>query len=148
MPWTNVQCQDPVTAAAYAFYFESLTTSLNQSFPLGDNPWAQFILAPTTIRLAIHALLLRFLPQDEEELFRYLRQAILNAKAISILSARYLNPSSHSRGTKQTTAVVVTVDLQHFATLTSAIVILSQKGKVELAFSGSHSSQCRNCWRY
>jgi len=111
---------------------------------MGENPWAQFILAPTTIQLAIHALPLRFLPQDEEDLFPYLRQAILNHKATPIVSARYLNPSRHSRGTKQATSVVVTVDRQHVATLTAGVIILSQKGKVELGFSASRSSQCRN----
>jgi len=97
----------------------------------------QFIIAPTAVQLVIHALLLRFLPQDEEELFPYLRQAILNDKATPILSARYLNPSRDSRGTKQATSVVVTVDPQHFTALTSGLVILSQKRKVELAFSPS-----------
>ena len=112
---------------------------------MGENPWAQFILAPTAVQLAIHALPLRFLRQEEEELFPYLRQSILNDKVTPILSARYLNPSRDSRGTKQATSVVVTVDPQHFATLTSGVVILSQTCKVELAFSASHSFQCRNC---
>jgi len=60
---------------------------------VGENPWSPFILAPTAVQLAINALTLRFLPQDEEELFSYLRHAILKDKAIPILSARYLNPS-------------------------------------------------------
>ena len=133
---------------SYAPNLESLTRSLNQSFPVDENPWAQFILAPTAVQLAIHALPLRFLPQDQEELFPYLRQAILNDIATPILSARYLNPSRDSRGTKQATSVVVTIDPQHVAALTSDVVILSQKRKVELAFSARHSFQCKNCWRY
>jgi len=64
-------------AASYAPYFASLTKALNQSFPVGEHPWCTLVLAPTTVQLAIHGLLLRFLPQDEEELFPYLRQAIL-----------------------------------------------------------------------
>jgi len=44
--------------------------------------------------------------------------------------------------------VVVTVHPQHVSTLTMGVVILSQKGKVELAFSATRTSQCRNCWRY
>jgi len=136
-------------ATSYAPYFESLTRSLNQSFPVGENPWAQFILAPTTVQLAIHALLLSFIPQDEEELFPYLRRAILNDKATPILSARYLNASRDSRGTKQATSpVVVTVDPQQDAALTSGVIILTQKPKLELALSASRSAQCRNCWRY
>ena len=132
-------------AASYAPYFESLTRTLNQSFPVGKNRWAPFILAPTAVQLAIHALPLRFLPKDAEELFPYLRQAILNHKATPILSARYLDPSRDSRGTKQATSVVVTVNPQHVAALIPGGVFLSQKRKVELGFSARRSSQCRDC---
>jgi len=62
-------------AASYAPYFESLTRALNQSFSVGENPGALFILAHTAVQPAIHALSLWFLPQDEDELFPYLRQA-------------------------------------------------------------------------
>ena len=44
--------------------------------------------------------------------------------------------------------MVVTVDPQNVSALTSGVVILSQKRKVELAFSSSRTSQCKNCWRY
>jgi len=44
--------------------------------------------------------------------------------------------------------VVITVDPQNVSALTSGVVILSQKRKVELAFSSSRTSQCKNCWRY
>jgi len=120
--------------ASYAPYFESLTRSLNQSFPVGENPWAQLILAPTAVQLAIHALSLRFLPQGEEELFPNLWPAILNHKATPILSAQYLNPCRDSTGTKQATSVVVAVDLHHVVTLTSGFVIITLKPQVELAF--------------
>jgi len=135
-------------AASYAPYFDSLTRALNQSFPVGENPWCTLVLAPTSVQLAIHGLPLRFLPQDEEELFPYIRQAILNDKATQILSARYLNPSRDSRETKQATSVVVTVDPHNVSALTSGVVILSQKRKVELTFSSSKSAQCKHCWRY
>jgi len=97
-------------AALYAPYFLSLTKALNQSFPVGNNPWCTLVLAPTAVQLAIHGLPLRFLPRDEEEVFPYIRQAILNDKATPILSARCLNPSRDSRETKQPTSVVITVD--------------------------------------
>jgi len=135
-------------AASYAPYFDSLTRALNQSFPVGENPWCTLVLAPTAVQLAIHGLPLRFLPQDEEELFPYIRQAILDDKATQILSGRYLNPSRDSRATKQATSVVITVDPHNVSALTSGVVILSQKRKVELAFSSSRTSQCKNCWRY
>jgi len=135
-------------AAPYPSYFVSLTKALNQSFPVGDNPWCTLVLAPTALQLAIHGLPLRFLPQDEEELFPYIRQAILNDKATPVLSARYLNPGRDSRATKQATSVVITVDPQNVSALTSGVLILSQQRKVKLAFSSSRTSQCRNCWRY
>jgi len=135
-------------AASYAAYFVTRTKALNQSFPVGTNPWCTLVLAPTAVQLAIPGLPLRFLRQDEEELFPYIRQVNLNDKATPILSARYLNPSQDSRETKQATAVVITVDPQHVSALTSGVVILSQKRKVQLAFSSSRTSQCRNCWRY
>jgi len=135
-------------AASYTTYFDSLTRALNQSFPVGENPWCTLVLAPTAVQLAIHGLPLRFLPQDEEELFPYVRQAILNDKATPVLSARYLSPDRDSRNAKQATSVVVTVDPQHVSALTSGVFILSQKRKVELAFSASRTSQCKNCWRY
>ena len=77
---------------------------------MGENPWYTLVLAPTAVQLAIHGLPLRFLLQDEEELFPYIGQAILNEKATPVISARYLNPHRDSRGTKQATLVVVTVD--------------------------------------
>jgi len=115
---------------------------------VGDNPWCTLVLAPTAVQLAIHSLPLRFLPQDEEELFPYIRQAVLNDTVTPGLSARYLNPDRDSQSTKQATSVVVTIDPQHVSALTSEVFILSQKGKVELAFSANRTSQCRNCWRY
>jgi len=135
-------------AASYAPSCNSLTRALNQSFPVGENPWCTLVLAPTAVHLAIHGLPLRFLPQEEEELFPYIRQAIPNDKATQVLSTRYLNPSRDSRETKQATSVVMTVDPQNVSALTSGVVILSQKCKVELAFSSSRTSQCKNCWRY
>ena len=135
-------------AASYAPYFDSLTRALNHSFPVGENPWCILVLAPTAVQLAIHGLPLRFLPHDEEELFPYIRQAILNDKVTPILSARYLNPSGDSRATKEAPSVVVTVDPQNVSAFTSGVVILSQKRKVELAFSSSRISQCKNCRRY
>ena len=105
-------------AASYAPYFDSLTRALNQSFPVGENPWCTLVLAPTAVQLAIHGFPLRFLPQDEEELFPYIRHAILNDKATPVLSARYLNPSGDSRATKQATSVVITVDPQKVSALT------------------------------
>jgi len=135
-------------AGSYAPYFDSLTRALNQSFPVDENPGCTLVLTPTAVQLAIDRLPLQILLQDEEELFPYIRQAILNDKATQILSARYLNPSRDSRATKQATSVVVTVNPQNVSALTAGVVILSQKHNIELAFSSSRTSPCKNCWRY
>ena len=127
-------------AASYAPYFDSLTRALNQSFPVGENPGCTLVHAPTAVQLAIHGLPQRFLPQDEEELFPYIRQAIFNDKATQVLSPRYLNPSRDSRETTQATSGVITVDPQNVSALTSGVVILLQKRTVELAFSSSRTS--------
>jgi len=124
-------------AASDAPYFDSLTRALNQSFPVGENPWCTLVLAPTAVQLAIHGLPLRFLPQDEEELFQYICQAILNDKATPVLSAWYLNPDRDYRSNNQATSVVVTGDPQHVPALTSGVFSLLQKRKVELAFSAN-----------
>jgi len=89
-------------------------------------PGPSLSLPSQPIQLAIHALPLRFLLQDEEELFPYLRQAILNAKVTLILSARYLNPSKDSMGTEQPPSAVVTIDPQHIVVVPSGVVIVSQ----------------------
>jgi len=44
--------------------------------------------------------------------------------------------------------VVSTTDPQHISTLTPGVITLSLRRKVELAFSASRTSQCRNCLRY
>jgi len=36
-------------AALYALYFVSLTKAVNQSFPVGNNPWCTLVLAPTAV---------------------------------------------------------------------------------------------------
>ena len=72
-------------AALYAPYLASLTMALNQSFPVGNNLSCTLVLTPTAVQLAIHGLPLRFLPQDEQELFPYIRPAILNDKVTQVL---------------------------------------------------------------
>jgi len=58
---------NPTTpAAAFAPYFDALTTQLNPSFPGGDSPRLPFHLVPIEIQLAIHSMRLAFLPADPE----------------------------------------------------------------------------------
>ena len=113
---------DPTTpAAAFAPYFEALSSQLNKSFPVGDSPWLPFRLAPNEAQLAIHSLPLAFLPEDPEELFPCLAESILNSKNIRILSARYLNPDTRSREGKTATSVIVSVHDGDVLTMGSSI---------------------------
>lgn len=132
-------------AGSYATYFPSLTTALNQTFPVGNNPWCNQVRAPTAVQLAIqwHGLPLQFLTHDEEAHFPYIKGGILNDKGSPVRSARYLNPSSDSQETKEATSLVVTVDTLHVSTLSSGVVILLQNHTVKLAFFTSRTSSVR-----
>jgi len=61
-----------VPAASYAPFFEALSLKLNQSFPVGDNPWLPFRLAPTNLQFAIHGIPLEALPKDDDLLFPHI----------------------------------------------------------------------------
>ena len=101
---------DPSTpAAAFAPYFDALSSQLHKSFPVGDSLWLPCRLAPNQAQLAIHSLPIAFLPEDPEELIPCLAESILNSKIIRILAARYLNPDAHSREGKTATSVMVSV---------------------------------------
>jgi len=94
---TLIVVDTSVPAASYAPYFEALTTKLNQSFPVGPNPWLPFRLAPTSVQLAIHSLLVDYMPLQDEHLFNYLSDSILNSKDVTIFAAHFLNPNRQSR---------------------------------------------------
>jgi len=68
---------DPATpTAAFAPYFDALSSQLNKSFPVGESPWLPFRLASNEAPLAIHSLHIAFLPEDPEELFPYLVDSV------------------------------------------------------------------------
>ena len=74
---------DPLTPAeSYTPYFDDITRRLNQSYPTGSSPWLSFSLAPTTLQLAIHAVPIDVLPDDDDQLFPFLKSSILHAKAV------------------------------------------------------------------
>ena len=50
---TLIVVDTSVPPASYAPYFEAITTKLNQSFPVGENPSLPLRLAPTSVQLAI-----------------------------------------------------------------------------------------------
>ena len=84
----NLLVTDPTTpAAAFAPYFDTLSSQLNKSFPVGESPWLPIRLAPNEVQLAIHSLPIAFLPEDQDELFPCFVESILNSKDIRILAA-------------------------------------------------------------
>ena len=89
---TLIVSDTSVPAASFAPYFDALTKKLNQSYPIGDNPWLPLRLAPTSVQLAIHSLPVPFMPRDDADLMPQLSESILNSKDVTILSARFLNP--------------------------------------------------------
>jgi len=96
-------------ASAYTPYFAPLTSRLNKAFPVGNSPWDLFKPTPNETQLLIHSIPLAFLPSDDVQLFPSLHESIRNARGVSILSARYLNPDPESHDQKSATSVVVTV---------------------------------------
>jgi len=120
-------------AAAFAPYFDALSSQLNKSFPVGDSPWLPFRLAPNETQLAIHSLPIAFLPEDPGELFPCLAESILNSKDVRILTARFLNPDASSREGKTATSVVVSVHPGDVQTMGSSIRLFSRSRTVERA---------------
>ena len=140
---------DPSTPATdYSPFFPALAARLNKSFPVGTSPWLPFRPAPNENQFAIHGLPLRFLPSDPEGLFVYLKAAILNAKGLTISSARFLNPDPDARALKDASSVVVTTTPEEGKKMGSHIFLLSRKREVKIAHSANKTTRCRNCQRY
>jgi len=140
---------DPNTPAeSYTPYFDALTRRLNQSFPVGDNPWLTFTKAPTTVQLAIHSIPTHILPDDDEQLFDFIKKSIRNAKEVTISAARYLNQSRAARLTKHATSVVVSVNPDDVSVLLPALFLFSKRLKVEKTTQANHYTQCSNCYRF
>ena len=76
---------------------------------MGNSPWDLFKPALNETQLLIHSIPLTFLPSEDVQLFPSLHESIYNARGVSILSARYLNPDPESRCQKTATSVVVSV---------------------------------------
>ena len=140
---------DPSTPATdYSPFFSALAARLNKSFPVGSAPWLLFRPAPNENQFPIHGLPLRYLASDPEGLFVYLRSAILNAKGLTITSARFLNPDPDARALKDASSVVVTTTPEEGKKMGSHIFLLSRKREVKVAHSANKTTRCRNCQRY
>ena len=86
-----------VPATSYALFFDALTHKLNQSFPVGNNPWHPFRLAPTDLQFAIYGLLIKVHPEDDATLCDLLQPSIFDAQCVLISKARFLNHDRDSR---------------------------------------------------
>ena len=140
---------DPLTSAkSYAPYFDAITRRLNQSYPTGSSPWLSFFLAPTAVQLAIHSVPIDVLPDDDDQLFSFLKSSILNTKAVEISAARYLNKDRASRVSKQATAVFVSVDPDDLQRLLPSFLLFSERLKVEKTVNANRYTQCNNCYRF
>ena len=60
-------------AEFYTRYFDALTRRLDQSFPIRNNSWRTFTKTPTTVQLAIHLIPTHILPDDDEQLFDFIK---------------------------------------------------------------------------
>jgi len=135
-------------ASAYTPYFAPLTTRLNKAFLVGHSPWDLFRPAPNETQLLIHSIPLDFLPSDNNQLFPSLHESIRNARGVSILSGRYLNPHPECREQKRATSVVVSVATPDTSALLSSFNLFSRNRRVEQMFSSSKNSQCKKCWKF
>jgi len=132
-------------AASYALYFEALTTKLNQSFAVGENPWRPFRLAPTSVQLAIHSLPVNYMPHQDEDLFNYLSDSILNSKDVTISVAHFLNPNCQSRMEKHAYSVVVNVEPDSVQAMLPSIYLYGNTTTVEKGYLSSPITQCQKC---
>jgi len=140
-----------VPAASYAPFFEALSLKVNQSFPVGDNPWLPFRLAPTDLQFAIHGIPLDALLDEDDLLFPHIQSSIYNSKNLFIRSARYhnLDPSSCRNG-KRACSVVVHVSPDHADRMVNppSVLLYGSNQVVERAYPSSPSTQCHNCWKF
>jgi len=98
-------------SSAYSPFFDAMTKKLNQSFPVGNNPFQVFREAPTSVEPLIHNLPLSMLPHERTDLFPSLLESISNAIDVTIFGARFLQLDPVKRAEKRTTSVVVAVDI-------------------------------------
>jgi len=135
-------------SSAYSPFFDAMTKKLNQSFPVGDNPFQVFREAPTSVELLIHNLPLSILPQEPTNLFPSLLESISNAIDVPIFGATFLQSDPVKRAEKRTTSVVVAVDPLHVSRFGESIRLFSRARTVAPAYSACKSTQCRKCWRF
>ena len=140
-----------VPAASYFPFFDALTHQLNQSFPVGDNPWMPFRLAPTDLQFALHGLPIKAHPEEDATLCDLLQPYIFNSQSVLISKPGFLIPDCASRlQDKNAFSVVVQVPAEDgkFLTDLSRIPILGGNYAIERVYPSSPSKQFNNCWGF
>jgi len=135
-------------SSAYFPFFDPMTKKLNQSFPVGNNPFLVFREAPTSVKPLIHNLTLSILPDEPADWFPLLLESIGKAIDVPIFGARFLQSDPAKRAEKCTTSVVVALDPLHVSRFGKSIHLLSRARTVAPAYSASKSPQYRKCWRF
>jgi len=135
-------------SSAYSPIFDAMNKKLNQSFPVGDNPFQVFTEAPRSVEHLIHNLPLSILPHEPTDLFPSLLESISNAIDVPIFGARLFQLDQVKRAEKRTTSVIVAVDPLHVSRFGESIPQFSRARTVAPAYSASKSTQYRKCWRF
>jgi len=134
-------------SSAYSPLFDAMTKKLNQSFPVGKNPFLVFREPPTSVELLIHNLPLSILPDKPGDMFPSILDSVGNAIDVPIFGARFMHSDPPKRGEKRTTSVVVAVDPLHVSRFGESIPLFSCARTVAPAYSASKSTPCTKCWR-
>ena len=133
---------------AYSPFCDAMTKKLNQSLPVGDNPFQVFREAPTSVELLIHNHPLSILPYEPTDLFPSVLDSISNDIDVPIFGARFVQSDLAKRVEKLTTSVVVAVDPLHVSGFSESMRLFSRARMVAPASTASKSTQCRKCWHY
>lgn len=131
--------------------FVALTKALNDftgTLPseYGPNDYQLFTQAPTDVDVAIHGVTLFALGDEEKELTQTLTDALLCAKNLTVISARFLRKNLEDR--KNTTTVIVVLAPTDAAYMGQSVHLFSMNRKCNIMWSATPSTQCRRCYKH
>ena len=133
-------------ATAFAPFYEVLTNKLNQSFPIGNNPFLPFRPAPHEVHIAIHWLPYGLMPTESNNLVPALNESIRNATDVGISSARFPQSDPAKRAKRSCGAVGVSVSPSDVVALGSSIWLFLRSRQVEWAYSSNPMTKCKFCF--
>ena len=133
---------------SYAQYFYTITHHLNQSYATRFSPWLPFYLAPTAIYLAVDSVPTEILPDDNDELFPFLKESIRNAQAVAISAARDLNNDRPAQISKEAYSIIVSVDPQDVQKRFPPFFLYSAPFKVIKTVNTNRYTPYSNCYYF